>query len=50
LNEVLSFVEKNTEQELTYEVVEVGENNEIFQAVKVFYPNPIPEVGTLPLN
>ena len=34
--EVLSCFEKNNEQELTCEVVEVGENNEKFQEVRVF--------------
>lgn len=33
---VVSFIEKNSEQELTCEVVEVGENNEKFQEVSVF--------------
>lgn len=33
--EHFSFVEKNTEQEITYEVVEAGENNDKFQEVSV---------------
>jgi len=47
---VISVIEKNTEQELEYEVVEVVDDSKKKQAVKVFFPTPIPKGGSFAIE